>query len=145
VDGSAQSERTWAALCHMVAFAGFVIPFGHIVGPLAMWMLRREDSPLIDEQGKEAINFQMSTTLYFVVIVTGMILVLLATAAGLFTWAVGGPMPGALFPINVTIAVMGGLALLALAVFNFIAVVVAAARTSSGERFRYPLSIGFIR
>jgi uncharacterized protein len=142
---SAQSERTWAALCHLAAFAGFVFPAGNIVGPLVIWLLRREESPLVDDQGKAAMNFQISTTLYFAAIVAGMLLAMIAFAVGMMGAPFVGVAPGAFLPAPIAVALLGALGLLALAVFNFIAVIVAAARTSSGERFRYPLSIGFIR
>jgi uncharacterized protein len=145
VESGAQSERTWAALCHLAAFAGFVFPFGHIVGPLVVWLLRRDESPLVDDQGKEAMNFQISTTLYFVIIVAGMVLTLIAFAVGMMGAPFVGVAPGAFLPAPIAVVLLGALAILGLAVFNFVSVIVAAARTSSGERFRYPLAITFIR
>jgi uncharacterized protein len=144
MESGTQAERTWAALCHLAAFAGFIFPSGNIVGPLVMWLLRREESPLVDDQGKAAINFQLSTTLYFVVIVAAIVLVVLAFAVGMMGAPFVGVAPGAFLPAPIAVILLGALAILGLAVFNFIAVVVAAARASSGKRFRYPLSIRFV-
>ena len=55
--------RTMAMLCHLLALAGYVIPFGNIIGPLVMWLVKKEDHPFIDEQGKEALNFQITVAL----------------------------------------------------------------------------------
>lgn len=145
MESSAQSERTWAALCHLAAFSGFLFPSGNIVGPLVVWLLRRDESPLVDDQGKEALNFQLSTTLSFVVIVAFMVVMVIAFAVGMVGGARAGVDPGAFLPANVAFVLLGALAILGLAVFNFISVVVAAARTSSGERFRYPLSIRLVK
>ena len=46
---------------------GAVIPFGHIIGPLVLWLAKRDDMPFVDDQGKEALNFQITMTLAFIV------------------------------------------------------------------------------
>ena len=59
-----QDERTWGMLAHLAAFAGLVLPMaGNIVGPLIVWLVRREQSAFVAEQGKEAINFNITVTL----------------------------------------------------------------------------------
>jgi uncharacterized protein len=73
--------RNWGALCHAAALLGLfpLIGFGHIVGPLIVWLVKRNDHPYIDEQGKESINFQLSVMMYsifLVCIVIGIPLVL---------------------------------------------------------------------
>ena len=62
-----REERNWGMYCHLAAFAGFIIPFGNIIGPLIIWLTKREDFPSIDRQGKEALNFQITMTIYFIV------------------------------------------------------------------------------
>ncbi|WP_437880061.1 DUF4870 domain-containing protein [Pseudomonas sp. LRF_L74] len=62
-----QEVRQWAMFCHLAALAGMVIPFGNLLGPLILWQMKRENSPFIDEQGKEALNFQITVVLAFVV------------------------------------------------------------------------------
>lgn len=62
---SGPSIRTWTVLCHLSALAGFIIPAaGHLVGPLIVWLLKRDDSREIDEHGKESLNFQISMFIY---------------------------------------------------------------------------------
>ncbi|NIF18945.1 DUF4870 domain-containing protein [Pantoea sp. Cy-639] len=55
--------RQWAMFCHLSALLGLVMPLGHLLGPLVLWHLKREQDPFIDAQGKEALNFQISVTL----------------------------------------------------------------------------------
>ena len=59
-----QEERTWAMLAHLAAFAGLVLPCaGNILGPLVIWLARREQSAFVAEQSREALNFNISVTL----------------------------------------------------------------------------------
>ncbi|HFE65080.1 MAG TPA: DUF4870 domain-containing protein [Caldithrix sp.] len=108
-----QDIRLWAMLCHLIALAGFVIPFGNIIGPLVVWMIKREESPFIDYHGKEALNFQISMSIY---IIAAAILVLIA---------------------------IGILLLVALGIFGLIMIVIASMKANSGEKYRYPLTIRF--
>ena len=63
-----KEARMWAMFCHISAFAVFVIPFvGHILGPLLIWILKKEEFPFVDDQGKEALNFQLSITIYGII------------------------------------------------------------------------------
>jgi len=64
-----ESERNWAMLCHLSAFAGFFFPFGGIIGPLICWLSRKDESLWIDMNGKASMNFQLSVLLYIVLAV----------------------------------------------------------------------------
>ena len=44
--------RTFGMLAHLAAFAGFAFPFGHILGPLLVWSLKKDEHPFVDDQGK---------------------------------------------------------------------------------------------
>lgn len=60
-----QETRQWAMACHLVSLIGFAgVPFGNIIGPLVIWLVKREESPFIDAHGKESLNFQLTMTLY---------------------------------------------------------------------------------
>jgi uncharacterized Tic20 family protein len=61
------SARQWAMGCHLVALTGYFIPIASIVAPLVIWLLKREESAFIDDQGKESVNFQLSILIYFIV------------------------------------------------------------------------------
>lgn len=111
----ASNERTMAMLCHLTAFALFVFPaFGNVIGPLIVWLIKKDESAFVDDQGKESLNFQISATIYF--LVTGFLSFLL----------IGIPF------------------LIALMVFWFVVVIVASVRANEGKPYRYPLTIRFI-
>ena len=107
---------TWAMLCHLGALAGFIgVPFGNIVGPLIFWLIKRKDFELVDDQGKESLNFQISLTIYAIVSAV-LILVLI-----------------------------GILLIFAVLIFGLVMVIVAAMKANAGEKYRYPLCIRFIK
>ena len=58
------NENTNAFLIHISAFAGFIFPFGNIITPLVAWQTLKDRSTFLDEHGKEAVNFNISYTLY---------------------------------------------------------------------------------
>lgn len=109
-------DRTWDALCHLLALAGFVgIPFGNVVGPLILWVIKKDEMPSVDAHGKESVNFQISMTIYTI-------------AAGL------------------SVFVFVGFVLLpAVLIVNLVLVIIAAVKAGQGEAYRYPLSIRFIK
>ena len=57
-------ENTNAFLIHISAFAGFLFPFGSIITPLIVWQTLKDRSSFLDRQGKEAVNFNISYSLY---------------------------------------------------------------------------------
>lgn len=140
MEGTTQSERNWAAICHLAAFAGLLIPLGNILGPLIVWLLRREESEFANDQGKESLNFQISISIYLLGIVTFVIVLglvsLLAVAGG--APEVGLSIPFALLLLVVFVTVI-------IAVFSVIAVIIGAVRAGEGQYYRYPLNIRFIR
>src|SRR5471032_2596768 len=57
--------RTWTILCHASALLGVFLHFpGHLLGPLIVWLAKRDDSSEIDAHGKESLNFQISMLIY---------------------------------------------------------------------------------
>jgi len=55
-----KEEQNWAMICHLAALSGFIIPFGNVVGPLVVWLMKKDTMPLVDLHGKEALNFQIT-------------------------------------------------------------------------------------
>ena len=54
-------------LCHLLALTGLVIPFGSLIGPLVIWLIKKDEMPFVDDQGKESLNFQITVFLAFIV------------------------------------------------------------------------------
>src|SRR5438309_4140145 len=107
-------DRTWDILCHLLALAGFIIPFGNIFGPLAVWLIKKDQIPSVDAHGKESLNFQISVTIYSFV-----------AALAIFV-------------------VIGLVLLPAILVADIVLIIVAAVKASNGEFYRYPLTIRLI-
>jgi uncharacterized Tic20 family protein len=110
-----QDEKMWGMLCHLGALAGYLIPFGNIVGPLVVWLIKKEQMPFVDDQGKESLNFQISVTIY--AIVSGILI----------------------------LALIGFLLLPAVLIFGLVMVIIAAVKANGGEAYRYPLCIRFLK
>jgi uncharacterized Tic20 family protein len=111
-----KDARTWGMLCHLSALLFITgVPLLHILGPVAVWMLKKKDYPFVENQGKEAINFQITMTL------GGLI-------AGVLTWVF-----------------IGWFLLAALIVANFVLIVMASISANKGEAYRYPFSLRLIK
>ncbi len=126
-----EEARTWGMLCHLSVFAAFVVPFGNIFGPLTVWLMKKDSLPGVNEQGKEALNFQISTMIYSIIL----LVVILAAILG----AAAEESSESLF-----VAVGAGILLVVMAIFELVCVIIATVHASRGETFRYPLSIRFI-
>jgi uncharacterized protein len=112
-------DTTWATACHLSTLSSFVFtPVVGVLAPLAVWYLFRRDDPRVERAAKEAFNFQVNLLLW------GLVSLVLC-----FTCI--------LSPV--------GLALIAVAfVADIVLTAVAAVRTSSGEDYRYPLTLRFL-
>ncbi|MCC6211207.1 MAG: DUF4870 domain-containing protein [Burkholderiales bacterium] len=64
-----KDEQNWAMFCHLAALIGFVVPFGNVIGPLVVWLIKRNEMPLVDTHGKEALNFQITVSIAFLICV----------------------------------------------------------------------------
>jgi uncharacterized Tic20 family protein len=108
-------ERAWVTAIHATSLVGFVIPLGNVIAPLVLWLISRRISPFVDEQGREALNFNLSIVLYAVI-------------AGILI----------LLPVGLVI-------LIATAGMLLVLPVVATIQGARGEEFHYPAAIGFLR
>ncbi len=107
---------TWATFCHVGALSLFIgIPFGNIAVPLVIWLVKKNEFPFVDEQGKESLNFQISMTIYGII-------------AGLLCYIVIGFV---LLPV--------------LVVANIVLIIIATVKTNKGEGYRYPFTIRVIK
>jgi uncharacterized Tic20 family protein len=77
-------ERLWGMLCHLSSLSGGVIPFGNIVGPLIVWLVKKDEYAFVDDQGKESLNFQISMMIYTIVLALTIIGIPVAIAAMIF-------------------------------------------------------------
>ena len=110
------NARSWNTLCHASALIGILVHFpGHLLGPLIVWLYKRDDSPEIDAHGKEALNFQISMLIYNIV-------------AAFFC-----------------LVLIGFFFLAILWVLNAVFVIIASIQASDGKFYRYPMTIRFLQ
>ena len=117
-----KDDLTSSMLCHLLALSGWVIPFGNFLGPIIIWMMKKDESEFVDYHGRESLNFQISLLIYSIpfgilifVCVVSVVLIPLAILLG-----IGGFLFAVAFPI------------------------IAGVRGNSGEFYRYPLTIRFL-
>jgi uncharacterized Tic20 family protein len=110
-----QEERSLGLACHLLAFVGMVFPFGNILGPLVIWLVKKDDSAFVDDQGKEALNFNITIS------IAGFVAFLL------------------------TFVVIGAILLPIIGIFWLVMTIVAAVKANGGEYYRYPLTLRLIK
>ena len=71
-DSPDKDARLWGMFCHLTAFSGYVIPFGSVFGPLIIWLIKKDEMPFVDDQGKESLNFQL--TMLIAVIISAILM-----------------------------------------------------------------------
>ncbi len=107
--GQTSDEKTMAMLCHLVGF------FFGIVGAVILWVIKKDSSKFVDDQGKEAINFQISILIYMMI--SAVLCVIL----------------------------IGFLLLPVVGLLDIIFSIIAMVRANSGVAYRYPLTIRMIK
>ncbi|MBA4031088.1 MAG: hypothetical protein C0478_09400 [Planctomyces sp.] len=107
--------KQWSVLLHLSQLLNLVTGFGGIIAPIVIWMLFRDQSPEIDQHGKNIVNWWISSLIYGVV--SGLLCLVL----------IGIPL------------------LIALVILTFVFPIIGAIKASSGEVWRYPMTINFIK
>lgn len=119
-----KDDKTMGMLCHLLALCVFTsIPAAHVLGPLILWLVKKDEIPFVDDQGKESLNFQITATI--IGIVAGVVMFLLALTG-----------------IGVCLAIPLGIGL---GVAWLVFVILATIKSSAGEYYRYPINFRFIK
>jgi uncharacterized protein len=109
-------ERTWGMLAHLSSLAGLVLPLaGIVLGPLAVWLWRRDESGFVAEHAREALNFNISVLL------------------------------GALACMLLMLVFVGFLLGTALFIAWLVMTLIAAIKASEGHPYRYPFSLRLVK
>ncbi len=132
-----KEQRNWGMFCHLAALAVFVpvIPFGNIVRPLVIWLWKRHEIPGVNEQGKAALNFHLSVTIYLLVI--GLLFALPLLLCSL----IFPPLLLLAIPAWIFMAVCAS----AIVITEVVLTIVAALRASDGNHYRYPFTLNLIK
>ena len=99
-------ERTWGMLCHLAALASYIIPLGNIIGPLVVWLVKRNEYAYADWHGKESVNFQLSLMLYVICLIPFMFFFIIIPFFGVFMFIFVSLLAKLAFPI--ILLCMGG-------------------------------------
>ena len=101
--------RKWAMLCHFAAFFWLLVPMvGNVIAVLVVWQLKKDSDPFIDEQGKEALNFQITYSVAMMV-------------CGALAWVLIG------FPLMILVGAVA-----------FVLTIIAGVKANEGQHYRYP-------
>lgn len=122
VTATESQARTWNMLCHLSALAGFIIPFGNILGPLLIWQIKKNEIPSTDVHGKAALNFQ----------ITVLILVFAGAFAAIVLSFIGIGI--LLFPVVFLIGLCG-----------LIFAIIAGIKANNGQDYKYPYSFELVK
>lgn len=113
-------ERTWALIGHLSAFSFFITGIGCVLGPLIVWLVKRDTLPFAAEQAKEALNFNITMVLAFVALVA--FTVLTFGIGVVLTWPIGA----------------------ALFIAWIVLTIIAAIKANEGVAYRYPFTLRLV-
>jgi uncharacterized protein len=115
--GSAISadERQWGMFAHLSALLGFIVPFGNLLGPLIIWQIKKNEMAFVADQGKEALNFQITVAIAVFVCILLMVIFI------------------------------GFLLLPVVGIAALVLTVIAGIKANNGERYRYPFALRLIK
>lgn len=149
-----QQMCTWAMLCHFSALLGWIllfflvyigIPFClplNILAPLVIWRFKKSQYSWIDFQGKESLNFQISLTLYILlIIIVSLLLILVSFGLAVTTNDVINPVK---MVLNILLLSWMWVIIILMLLQAFL-VTFAAIKAYRGEHFRYPVTIRILK
>jgi uncharacterized protein len=121
-----QEERQWAMFAHLSALAGGLLTsaiggWGFFLGPLVIWLMKKDTMPFVADQAKESLNFNITVSAIFLIL---LVLSFLTLGLG--------------FLITVPIMLVIGLAALVL-------IIMAAIKANEGIAYRYPFALRLIK
>ncbi|MET0582413.1 MAG: DUF4870 domain-containing protein [Pseudoxanthomonas sp.] len=120
-------ERQWALFAHLSALVGGIVTsgwagsIGCFIGPLIIWLVKKETMPFVDDQAKEALNFNITVAIAFLAL---FLLSVLTLGIGLV--------------VAVPLWIIIGIAWLVLTI-------IAAIKANEGKAYRYPFAIRLIK
>ena len=120
-------ERQWAMFAHLSALLGGLLTsgwagnLGFFIGPLVIWLLKKDTMPFVNDQAKEALNFAITVSILFLAL---LILTLMTLGVGAL--------------LTVPLMLIIGVAAL-------VFVVIAAIKANEGVAYRYPFTLRLVK
>jgi uncharacterized Tic20 family protein len=114
-------ERQWAMFAHLSALVGALLTgalgggWGCFIGPLVIWLVKKDTMPLVNDQAKEALNFNITVAI-----------------AAIVSWIL-------------IFVLIGFLLLAALFVAWLVFVIIATIKANEGVVYRYPFTLRLIK
>jgi len=106
-------ERMWAMFCHLGTLVTW-FPFANVIIPMVIWLAKKETSPLVNDQGKEALNFQITMLIGYAIC------------------------------IPLIFVLIGIPAFIALGIYHVVFSIIAAIKSNEGRAYRYPYTLRLI-
>ena len=113
-------ERTYALIMHLSLIAHLFLTLIAFGIPLIMWLVKKEESPFLDDHGREAVNFQISLLIWSII----------------FTIAA--------VPISILTCGVGVIVAFIPTVVAVVGMIQAAVAANRGEFYRYPMTFRFV-
>ncbi|MBW4527027.1 MAG: DUF4870 domain-containing protein [Phormidium tanganyikae FI6-MK23] len=143
------STRRWGMSCHLSGLLAILIcsfapiPFLGALFPYIAWRLGRDRHPFIDEQGREAINFQLSMSIYLLVAVISWIFLAFTTCMVAISGA--GSTQNSMGNAFSWLMILGFVAISTFAAFMIAVISFAAVKANRGQSYRYPFNLRFLQ
>lgn len=142
---STKNENSNAFLIHISAFAGYFFPLGGVIAPLIFWQVKKDESDFLDEQGKEAVNFNLSFLLYSIILGLTFIPIFFGSLFNAIE-RIDYTHNDIFFDFPNILGFFGGISLIGLlGIIRFVFIILAAIRANHGEYYKYPLTIRFVK
>ena len=138
----ASVERNWAMAAHLsalVAVAG--MPFGHVLGPLVVYLIKGHESDFVGEHARASLNYQISISIFAIVAVIVAVAATLGFIVPMSSSADESVAAFNLAALWIAVAVAVLLAVLASILFIILGTLAA----SEGRTYTYPFAIRFLR
>lgn len=114
-NGVSAEEKQWGMFAHLASLAGIIIPLGNLLGPLIVWLVKKDTMPFVADQGKEALNFNI--TVFIAAFISGIL----------------------------TLVLIGFLLLIVVGIAWLVLTILAALAANKGETYRYPFTLRLIK
>lgn len=100
---------------HLSTLAGYlIIPLGNLIAPLVIWLVKKDTMPFVDDQAKEALNFQITLSI------------------------------AAVIGVVLTFVCVGWFVLAAIWIAGLVFGIIAAVKSNEGVKYRYPATLRLI-
>ena len=120
-------EKQWAMFAHLSALLGGLVTsgwagsVGFFIGPMVIWLMKKDTMPFVNDQAKEALNFAITVSIACVALV---MLTILSLGIGAL----------------LTIPLM-----MAIGITALVLVIMAAIKANEGVAYRYPFALRLVK